>query len=80
MYIASTEKCDCMYLGLARRLRPNYASCLILWLRVANNKPSHETGRRLQVHQLEFNAIVTVSMTVNCKVSRNIHQDTMPSK
>lgn len=77
MYIASTEKCDCMHLGLARKLRPNYASCLILWLRVPNNKPSHATGRR---HQLEFYVIVTVSMTVNCKVSRNIHQDTMPSK
>lgn len=50
MYIASTEKCDYIHLGLARKLRSNYASCLILWLRIANKKPSHETGRRLQVH------------------------------
>lgn len=80
MYIASTEKCDCIHLGLARKLRSNYASYLILWLRVANKKPSHESRRRLQVHQLEFNSIVTVTMTVNCNVLRNIHQDTMPSK
>lgn len=81
MYIASTEKCDYIHLGLARKLRSNYASCLILWLRIiANKKPSHETGRRLQVHQLEFNFIVTVTMTVKFNVLRNIHKYTMPSK
>lgn len=80
MYIASTEKCDCIHLGLARKLRSNYASYLILWLRVANKKPSHESRRRLQVHQLEFNSIVTVTMTVKFNVLRNIHKDTMPSK
>lgn len=73
MYIASTEKCNYIHLGLARKLRSNYASCLILWLRIANKKPSHETGRRLQVHQFEFNFIVTVTMTVKFNVLRNIH-------